>query len=77
MFSLCGGLQCRTGVGSGRRHRRPATLAGPKVSRVIRAATSPISAYGLNSSAGPTQPNYRYSRVVMNGVKPDTIAEIW
>ena len=51
--------------------------AGPKVSRVTTAATRPISAYRLNSSAGPTQPKLTNSSVVTNGVNPDTIAEIW
>ena len=33
--------------------------------------------YPLNSRAGPHQPKASNSSVVMNGVKPDTIAEIW
>ena len=44
------------GVGGGRRRTR--APARPKVSRVSRAAIRPIRAYGLNSSAGPTQPNF-------------------
>ena len=52
--------------------------ARPKVSRVSEGGDQcPISAYRLNSSAGPTQPNLTYSRVVTNGVNPDTMAEIW
>src|SRR5829696_3650816 len=50
---------------------------GPQVSRVTSAASRPIAAYVLNSRAGPIQPNETNSSVVMNGVKPDTIAEIW
>ena len=50
---------------------------GPQVSLVTRAATRPIAAYPLKSSAGPTQPKPSKSSVVMNGVKPDTMAEIW
>ena len=33
--------------------------------------------YPLNSRAGPHQPKASNSSVVMKGVKPDTIAEIW
>ena len=53
------------------------TLADPHVSRVRIAATSPMAMYPLKSRAGPHQPNASNSSVVINGVKPETIAEIW